>query len=59
MKAIYLVLDSCAGSGTTGIACINTKRNFILIEKEPKYYDIIRQRIAEHKAKPVQLDMFE
>ena len=29
-----LVLDNCAGSGTTGIACINTKRNYILIEKK-------------------------
>jgi site-specific DNA-methyltransferase (adenine-specific) len=40
-----LVLDNCAGSGTTGVACINTKRNFILIEKEPKYIEIIKERI--------------
>jgi len=31
-----LVLDNCAGSGTTGVACQNLKRDFILIEKEPK-----------------------
>jgi len=44
-----LVLDNCAGSGTTGIACINTNRNYILIEKEQKYFDIINNRINEHK----------
>lgn len=42
------VLDNCAGSGTTGIACINTNRNCILIEKEEKYFDIINERIAKH-----------
>jgi len=40
-----LVLDNCAGSGTTGVACINTKRNYILIEKEEKYVKIVRARI--------------
>jgi site-specific DNA-methyltransferase (adenine-specific) len=39
------VLDCCAGSGTTAIACLNTNRNYICIEKEPKYYDIIKERI--------------
>lgn len=43
-----LVLDNCAGSGTTAIACINTKRNYILMEKEQEYIDIINKRIAEH-----------
>ena len=43
-----LVLDNCAGSGTTAIACLNTNRNYILMEKEQKYYDIINKRIAEH-----------
>ncbi len=42
-----LVLDNCAGSGTTGVACINTNRNFILIEKERKYCDIAERRIKE------------
>jgi len=42
-----LVLDNCAGSGTTGIACINTQRDYILIEKEEKYCDIIKKRIKE------------
>lgn len=40
-----IVLDNCAGSGTTGVACINTNRNYILIEKEEKYYKIIENRI--------------
>jgi len=39
------VLDNCAGSGTTGVACENTGRNSILIEKEQKYYDIILNRL--------------
>ncbi|MCK9268783.1 MAG: site-specific DNA-methyltransferase [Alkaliphilus sp.] len=43
-----LVLDNCAGSGTTAIAAINTNRNYILMEKEEKYCEIIRKRISEH-----------
>jgi site-specific DNA-methyltransferase (adenine-specific) len=39
-----LVLDNTMGSGTTGVACKNTNRNFIGIEKEPKYYEIACQR---------------
>lgn len=41
-----LVLDNCAGSGTTAIACLRTNRNCILIEKDPHYCEIARQRIA-------------
>lgn len=41
------VLDNCAGSGTTGVACKNTNRNYILIEKEPEYIDIINKRLNE------------
>lgn len=40
------VLDPFAGSGTTGVACINTNRKYILIEKDPQYCEIIRNRIA-------------
>jgi len=43
------VLDNCAGSGTTAIACINTNRNYILIEKEQEYIGIINKRISEHE----------
>ena len=42
-----LVLDNCAGSGTTGVACKNLNRNFILIEKEQEYVDIAKKRIEE------------
>ena len=41
------VLDFTAGSGTTGIAALNTNRNAILIEREPEYCEIIKRRIAE------------
>lgn len=40
-----LVLDNVAGSGTTGLACDNLNRQFILIEKELKYIEIIKNRI--------------
>lgn len=42
------VLDNCMGSGSTGIACINTNRNFIGIEKDDKYFEIAKKRIEEH-----------
>jgi DNA modification methylase len=41
------VLDFTMGSGTTGVACVNTGRNFIGIEKDDKYFAIAQQRIAE------------
>jgi site-specific DNA-methyltransferase (adenine-specific) len=41
-----LVLDNCAGSGTTGVACKNLNRNYILIEKEPEYIEIIKKRLS-------------
>jgi len=46
-----LVLDNCAGSGTTAIACLNTKRQFIVMEKEQKYYDIILKRVGDFNKK--------
>lgn len=39
------VLDNCMGSGTTGVACKNTGRNFIGIERDPAYFEIARKRI--------------
>ena len=42
-----LVLDNCAGSGTTAIACLNMNRQFIVMEKEQKYYDIILKRVGD------------
>jgi len=41
------VLDNCMGSGTTGVACHNTGRNFIGIEQDPKYFQIAHQRIYD------------
>lgn len=43
-----IVLDNCAWSWTTAIACINTKRNYVLIEQEQEYIDVINKRISEH-----------
>ena len=40
-----LVLDNCMGSGSTGVACVNTNRKFIGIEMDEKYYDISCKRI--------------
>ncbi len=42
-----MVLDNCMGSGSTGVACKNTNRNFIGIEKEEKYYEMAKVRIGE------------
>jgi len=42
-----IILDFTMGSGSTGIACINTNRNFIGIEKELKYYNIAKERIEK------------
>lgn len=39
------VLDNCMGSGSTGVACMNTGRKFIGIEKDTKYYQISLNRI--------------
>ena len=41
------VLDNCMGSGSTGVACINTNRNFIGYELDEKYFEIAEKRINE------------
>lgn len=41
-----IVLDNCMGSGTTGVACRNTGRNFIGIERDPDYFRIAQERIG-------------
>jgi site-specific DNA-methyltransferase (adenine-specific) len=43
------VLDNCMGSGTTGVACLNTGRNFIGIELDDKYFEIAKERIESHE----------
>lgn len=42
------VLDNCAGSGTTAIACINTNRKYICIEKDENYFNSMSERISKH-----------
>jgi hypothetical protein len=42
-----LVLDNCAGSGTTGVACRNLNRNFIQIEISPEYCKIAEARLKQ------------
>lgn len=44
-----VVLDNCMGSGSTGVACINTNRSFIGIELDQKYFEIAKERIENAK----------
>ena len=46
-----LVLDNAAGSGTLGEACINTKRKYVMIEKEKTYYNQIIKRMKSLESK--------
>lgn len=46
------VLDNCMGSGSTGVACVNTNRNFIGIELDENYFNIAKKRI--YKANELQ-----
>jgi site-specific DNA-methyltransferase (adenine-specific) len=41
------VLDFVMGSGTTGVACVNTNRRFIGIEKDQNYFNIAQHRIFD------------
>ena len=45
------VLDNCMGSGSTGIACINTNRNFIGYELDEHYFQIAKERLEQHECK--------
>lgn len=45
-----VVLDNCMGSGSTGVACVNTGRRFIGIELDPGYFAVAEKRIAEARA---------
>ena len=53
-----LVLDNCAGSGTTGVACKNTKRHYVMIEQEQKYFDGIMERLAKVRDIPQSPTLF-
>ena len=46
------VLDFTMGSGTTGVACVKTGRNFIGIEIDEGYFKIAEKRIAEAQMQP-------
>lgn len=46
------ILDPFAGSGTTGVACIKSGRKFIGIEKDPKYFEIMVERIQKAADQP-------
>ena len=41
------VLDFTCGSGSTGVACVNTNRKFIGIEMDDKYFEIAKKRIND------------
>ena len=43
-----LVVDLTMGSGSTGVACKNTNRNFIGIELDEKYFNIAKSRVENH-----------
>lgn len=54
------VLDNTMGSGTTGVACANTGRRFIGIERDPTYFDIAQKRIeAARQAAPLFMEAAE
>ena len=44
-----LVVDLTMGSGSTGVACLNTNRNFIGIEIDDEYFEIAKERIESHE----------
>lgn len=46
-----VVLDNCMGSGSTGVACVNTGRRFIGIELDPNYFETAKRRIYEQGGK--------
>lgn len=46
-----LVLDFTMGSGSTGVACLQTNRNFIGIELDEKYYNIAKERCKNYQSK--------
>ena len=43
------ILDNCMGSGSTGVACVSTNRNFIGIELEENYFKTAKERIESRQ----------
>lgn len=52
VKPDGVVLDCFMGSGTTGVACVQTGRNFIGIEIDPDYFEIAKKRIEVAQMQP-------
>lgn len=48
-NANQTIFDPFMGSGSTGVACVNTGRNFIGMELDPKYFEIAKNRIKKEK----------
>jgi site-specific DNA-methyltransferase (adenine-specific) len=53
------ILDNCMGSGSTGVACVNTERSFIGIEKDEGYFKIAERRIEDAKAGRYLIDIVD
>lgn len=51
-----VILDPFMGSGTTGVACINTNRNFIGIELDENYFNIAKERIEKAENPTITVD---
>ena len=54
-----LILDPFMGSGTTGVACVQTGRSFIGIEIDPNYFEIAKERIGKAMALQPSISLFE
>lgn len=54
-----IVLDNTMGSGTTGVACINTNRSFIGIERDDSYFEIAKSRIEKARTQASQKNLFD
>lgn len=54
-----VVLDNCMGSGTTGVAAIQSGRRFIGIERDPDYFAICQKRIGEARGPGLVVDLSE
>lgn len=52
------VLDNCMGAGSTGVACVETNRNFIGIELNENYFNIATERIDNAICEKERMDMF-
>ena len=48
-----LVLDNCIGSGTTAVACVETKRNFIGFETQQEFIDIANNRLNKYNGQQI------